>query len=332
MRDVAVTEGDKVEAQLRFGVSVNTYGVNDLVAVVDAVDGRQDRPNWSRSTRTATGSTRRTARGRRAARVAALRRADRTRPARFPHRGRIPRVHHELRGSRRPAPAAGAGRAAADGRRLRLRRRGRLEDLGAAAHAQGRWAPGRSGGTSFMEDYTYHLEPGREVILGAHMLEVCPIASPRTRPRCEIHPLGIGGREDPVRLVFDAAPGRPSSSASPTWATDSAWSPTRSTSSPPLEPLPAPAGRPRGLGAAAQPARRPPSPGSPRAPRTTLCFPRPWTAKNSPTWPTCSASNCSSSTTTPRPRTSPRNSAGTRRTTACPRLLKQLLKHREQRQ
>jgi L-arabinose isomerase len=67
-------------------------------------------------------------------------------------------------------------------------------------------ADGLPGGTSFMEDYTYHLVPGEEVILGAHMLEVCPsIAS--HRPSLEIHPLGIGGREDPVRLVFDAAPG-----------------------------------------------------------------------------------------------------------------------------
>ena len=57
-----------------------------------------------------------------------------------------------------------------------------------------------------MEDYTYHLEPGRELILGAHMLEVCPSIAAGT-PSCEIHPLGIGGREDPVRLVFDAATG-----------------------------------------------------------------------------------------------------------------------------
>ena len=57
-----------------------------------------------------------------------------------------------------------------------------------------------------MEDYTYDLTPGNELILGAHMLEVCPSIAPAPR-RCEIHPLGIGGREDPVRLVFDAAPG-----------------------------------------------------------------------------------------------------------------------------
>jgi L-arabinose isomerase len=57
-----------------------------------------------------------------------------------------------------------------------------------------------------MEDYTYHLGPGPMRILGAHMLEVCPTIAAGT-PSCEVHPLGIGGREDPVRLVFDAAPG-----------------------------------------------------------------------------------------------------------------------------
>ena len=62
------------------------------------------------------------------------------------------------------------------------------------------------GGTSFMEDYTYHLGPGTPKILGAHMLEVCPSIAAE-KPRIEIHPLGIGNREDPVRLVFDAAPG-----------------------------------------------------------------------------------------------------------------------------
>jgi L-arabinose isomerase len=67
---------------------------------------------------------------------------------------------------------------------------------------------GLPGGASLMEDYTYHLVPGEEVILGAHMLEVCPSLT-SARPRLEIHPLGIGGREDPVRLVFDtdAGPG-----------------------------------------------------------------------------------------------------------------------------
>jgi L-arabinose isomerase len=68
-------------------------------------------------------------------------------------------------------------------------------------------AKGLPGGTSFMEDYTYQLVPGQERILGAHMLEVCPTLTTRT-PTLEIHPLAIGGREDPVRLRFTADPGR----------------------------------------------------------------------------------------------------------------------------
>lgn len=66
-----------------------------------------------------------------------------------------------------------------------------------------------NGGSSFMEDYTYHLEDSKEIVLGAHMLEICEsIASKKAKPSCEIHPLGIGGKEDPVRLVFntDAGP------------------------------------------------------------------------------------------------------------------------------
>ena len=62
------------------------------------------------------------------------------------------------------------------------------------------------GGTSFMEDYTYHLEPGNHLVLGAHMLEICPTIASK-KPTLEIHPLGIGGKEDPVRLVFDAPAG-----------------------------------------------------------------------------------------------------------------------------
>jgi L-arabinose isomerase len=67
-------------------------------------------------------------------------------------------------------------------------------------------AAGLKGGTSFMEDYTYHLEPKGMKVLGAHMLEICPTIA-RGRPSLEIHPLGIGGKADPVRLVFDTVPG-----------------------------------------------------------------------------------------------------------------------------
>ena len=67
-------------------------------------------------------------------------------------------------------------------------------------------AAGLKGGTSFMEDYTYHLEPGNTKVLGAHMLEICPSIA-KARPSLEVHPLGIGGKADPVRLVFDAPKG-----------------------------------------------------------------------------------------------------------------------------
>ena len=67
-------------------------------------------------------------------------------------------------------------------------------------------AAGLPGGTSFMEDYTYHLEPGNELVLGAHMLEVCPSIAD-AKPSLEVHPLGIGGKADPARLVFDARSG-----------------------------------------------------------------------------------------------------------------------------
>lgn len=94
----------------------------------------------------------------------------------------------------------------------------RLMQAGYGFAAEGDWktaalvramktmATGLTGGNSFMEDYTYHLEPGNEMVLGAHMLEICPSIS-SDKPSCEIHPLGIGGKEDPVRLVFNGSAG-----------------------------------------------------------------------------------------------------------------------------
>lgn len=67
-------------------------------------------------------------------------------------------------------------------------------------------AVGLEGGNSFMEDYTYHFSKQGDRVLGSHMLEICPSISGE-KARCEIYPLGIGGKEDPVRLVFKASPG-----------------------------------------------------------------------------------------------------------------------------
>ncbi|MCB0686624.1 MAG: L-arabinose isomerase, partial [Saprospiraceae bacterium] len=68
-------------------------------------------------------------------------------------------------------------------------------------------ASGLRGGNSFMEDYTYHFQSDRSQVLGAHMLEICPSIT-EDRPSCEIHPLGIGGKADPVRLVFNGSSGK----------------------------------------------------------------------------------------------------------------------------
>ncbi len=204
MRDVAVTDGDKVEAELRFGVSVNTYGVNDLVAVVDAVSDAEIDALVSEydDVYAVAPSLRAGGEQRDALRYGARIEAGlRT----FLVDGGFDAftTNFEDLGGLRQLPGLAVQRLMADGYGF---------------GGEGDWktsvmlrtlkvmAAGLPGGTSFMEDYTYHLEPGKEVILGAHMLEVCPSIT-TARPSLEIHPLGIGAREDPVRLVFDADPG-----------------------------------------------------------------------------------------------------------------------------
>ncbi|NEB00916.1 L-arabinose isomerase [Streptomyces sp. SID13726] len=204
MRDVAVTEGDKVEAQLRFGFSVNTYSVNDLVAVVDAVQDKEAaeladeycelydvvpalRPGGIRHD-----SLRYAARQELGLRA-------------FLSEGGFTAftTNFEDLGGLRQLPGLAVQRLMADGYGFGGEGDWKTSALLRVMKVMGQ---GQPGGTTFMEDYTYHLGPGTPRILGAHMLEVCPSVA-AARPRCEIHPLSIGGREDPVRLVFDAAPG-----------------------------------------------------------------------------------------------------------------------------
>ena len=205
MRDVAVTEGDKVEAQRRFGVSVNTYGVNDLVAVVDQVERRGGRRAGRRVRRPVhvVADTLRPGGDRRES----LRYAARIELGlrQFLQAGGFGAftTNFEDLGGLRQLPGIAVQRLMADGYGFGGEGDWKTSVLLATIKAMGRDRPG---GTSFMEDYTYHLVPGEEKILGAHMLEVCPTIA-AGRPRCEIHPLGIGDREDPVRLVFDAEPG-----------------------------------------------------------------------------------------------------------------------------
>ncbi|MGC4892366.1 L-arabinose isomerase [Micromonospora sp. DT31] len=204
MRDVAVTEGDKVEAELRFGVSVNTYGVNDLVAAVDQVaDAQVDdlvkeyddtyrvrpelRPDGDRHE-----SLRYAARQELGLRT-------------FLDAGgfRAFTTNFEDLGGLRQLPGIAVQRLMADGYGFGGEGDWKTSVLVRMLKAM---AVGVEGGTSFMEDYTYDLTFGQELILGAHMLEVCPSIAVGV-PSAQVHPLGIGGREDPVRLVFDASPG-----------------------------------------------------------------------------------------------------------------------------
>ena len=204
MRQVAVTEGDKVEAQLRLGVAVNGHGVGELTAVVDQVDDASVErllQEYDESYEVAPvlrkgGERRESLRD--AARIeAGLRSFLDERAAKA-----FTDTFEDL-GGLRQLPGIAVQRLMSDGYGFGAEGDWKTAALVRIAKVM---SAGLDGGTSFMEDYTYHLAPSGPKVLGAHMLEVCPSISGE-RPRCEIHPLSIGARDDPVRLVFTAAPG-----------------------------------------------------------------------------------------------------------------------------
>ena len=204
MRQVAVTEGDKVEAQRRFGYAVNGYGLGDLVAHVHAVPeaaGDALCEEYADSYTMMEGLLPGRARHqslRDAARIELGLRSFLTEGGFHAFTDTFENLH-----GLRQLPGIAVQRLMADGYGF-----GAEGDWKHAALVRSMkvMAHGLPGGTSFMEDYTYHLDPGGQTVLGAHMLEICPSIAAGT-PSCEVHPLGIGGREDPVRLVFDAAAG-----------------------------------------------------------------------------------------------------------------------------
>ncbi|WCJ58406.1 L-arabinose isomerase [Fontisphaera persica] len=204
MREVAVTEGDKVAAEIQFGYSVNGYGVGDLVARVRAakeseVDALLEEYEAAYTVAPAlrkNGAQR--ASLREAARIEAGLRA-------FLKEGNFKgftTTFEDLHGLEQ-LPGIAVQRLMAEGYGF-----GAEGDWKTAAlvRAMKVMSTGLKGGTSFMEDYTYHLDPRSMQVLGAHMLEICPTIA-KGRPSMEIHPLGIGGKADPVRLVFDTPAG-----------------------------------------------------------------------------------------------------------------------------
>ncbi len=205
MRDVAVTEGNKVSAQIQLGWSVNGYGIGDLVREVEAVseadlDKAMDEyralfdfaPEVSGS-EAAMASVREQARIERGIR----------RFLESHNAGSFTTTFEDL-GKLAQLPGLASQRLMMDGYGFGAEGDWKTAALVRAMKVMGE---GLAGGTSFMEDYTYHFEPGNELILGAHMLEVCPsIAS--GKPRIEVHPLGIGGKAAPARAVFEARTGK----------------------------------------------------------------------------------------------------------------------------
>ncbi|WP_139418029.1 L-arabinose isomerase [Agromyces laixinhei] len=204
MRFVAVTEGDKTEAELRFGVQVNTWGVNELVAAVESqsetdVDAlvAEYVEMYEVAGELLPGAERHQSLRDGAAIELGLRS--------FLEEGGFGAftTSFEDLGALKQLPGLAVQRLMAEGYGFGAEGDWKTAILVRVANVMGSGLPG---GASLMEDYTYDLVPGAERILGAHMLEVSPSLT-SARPRLEVHELGIGGKDDPVRLVFTADPG-----------------------------------------------------------------------------------------------------------------------------
>jgi L-arabinose isomerase len=204
MRQVAVTEGDKVEAEITLGFSVNTHGIGDLVQVInDTADSDVDKlAKEYEDQYTVAASLRKGG-----PRHQSLKDAARIELGlrRFLEQGNFSGftdTFEDLHGMTQ-LPGIAAQRLMASG--YGFAGEGDWKTA-ALVRAMKTMASGLPGGNSFMEDYTYHFEPGNNLVLGAHMLEICESIADG-KPSCEIHPLGIGGKADPVRLVFNSAAG-----------------------------------------------------------------------------------------------------------------------------
>ena len=204
MREVAVTEGDKVEAQMKFGMSVSGYDSSDVVEQINKVSEadvntliEEYESSYNLSKDLQEGGAKRDSLIE-AAKIELGLRA-------FLNEGGFGAFTDtfENLGELKQLPGIAVQRLMADGYGF-----GAEGDWKTAAllRAMKVMTAGLDGGTSFMEDYTYHFTPQKSYVMGSHMLEICPTIAD-AKPSCEVHPLGIGGKEDPVRLVFNSPKG-----------------------------------------------------------------------------------------------------------------------------
>lgn len=201
MRYVAVTEGDKVSAEMQFGFSVNTYGVGDLVAYINRVSEKETENlvNIYEDTYQLSKALQFNGKYRQSLLEAAKIEIGIKSFLQNHECNAYTNTFEDLHGLAQ-LPGIASQRLMAEGYGF-----GAEGDWKTSAllHVMKKMAHGIPGGNSFMEDYTYHFEPGGEMVLGSHMLEICPSIGDGN-VSCEIHPLGIGGKADPVRLVFNA--------------------------------------------------------------------------------------------------------------------------------
>ena len=204
MRYVAVTDGDKVEAEIKLGYSVNTHGIGDLVEVIKSVSDAE----VDTLTEEYFGTYKMM--------ESLQKNGDHYQSLREAARIELGLLHfledgnfkgftdtfEDLHGMVQ-LPGIAAQRLMAKGYGFAGEGDWKTAALVRAMKVMG---SGLKGGNSFMEDYTYHFDPNNPMVLGAHMLEICESIA-NEKPSCEIHPLGIGGKSDPVRLVFNAAEG-----------------------------------------------------------------------------------------------------------------------------
>jgi L-arabinose isomerase len=204
MRYVAVTDGDKVEAELKFGFSVNTHGIGDLVAVINQIsDAEVDKLTAEYEERYAVVDSLRKG----GAQYSSLRDAAKIELGMksFLQDGNYKGFSDTFEDLHGMAQLPGIASQRLMGQGYGFAGEGDWKTA-ALVRAMKVMGSGLPGGNAFMEDYTYHFDPSNPLVLGSHMLEICESVADG-KPKCEIHPLGIGGKSDPVRLVFNVAAG-----------------------------------------------------------------------------------------------------------------------------